>query len=159
MSAITGLKWTGRPVDDGYELIRRENGIMRSFRIREELSRLNAVRDLLARFDAFQAAYANPSVLRYATTEVTVRGPLDLCLAAREWGSEGLEIQRYKGLGEMNPDQLRETTLDVNKRTLMRMSIVDAEDADRKLAVLMGDEVQPRKEYIFNNYSKAEVDI
>ena len=61
------------------------------------------------------------------------------------------EVKRFKGLGEMDPDQLEETTMDPNKRTLIRISISDAALAEKRVKVLMGDEVEPRKEWINEN--------
>jgi DNA gyrase subunit B len=98
-----------------------------------------------------QEVYAKPATLKRKETSLIVHGPSDLLNAVMETGQKGLSLQRYKGLGEMNPEQLWETTLDVDSRTVLQVKIKEGEDADDIFSRLMGDVVEPRREFIQEN--------
>ncbi|MDP3899043.1 MAG: DNA topoisomerase (ATP-hydrolyzing) subunit B [Mesorhizobium sp.] len=104
--------------------------------------------------------YAAPPVLRRKDVNEPITGPLALLDAVFATGKKGLTLQRYKGLGEMNAEQLWETTLDPNVRSLLQVKISDATDADSLFARLMGDDVEPRREFIQDNaLSVANLDV
>ncbi len=88
-----------------------------------------------------------------------IHGPVSLFEAVTDAGREGVKLQRYKGLGEMNPGQLWETTLDTNERSLLQVRVKEVDEADDIFTKLMGDVVEPRREFIQDNSLSANVDV
>ncbi|MBR0660794.1 DNA topoisomerase (ATP-hydrolyzing) subunit B [Neoroseomonas oryzicola] len=104
--------------------------------------------------------FATAPVLALGANEHNLRGPLDAFDKLIGEGRRGLAIQRFKGLGEMNPDQLWKTTLDPAARTLLKVRIEDVEDAEQVFSTLMGDLVEPRRDFIVGNALKvANLDV
>ncbi|HYC68570.1 DNA topoisomerase (ATP-hydrolyzing) subunit B [Brevundimonas sp.] len=151
--------WTGSPGAQGavvFERVRR--AVTERIVLEEALIRSLDARRLAERSAAFEGLFEKPGVYRRKDKSVTIRGPLDLLEAVLDAGKKGIAIQRYKGLGEMNPEQLWETTLDANARTLLKVSVEHQEDASDLFAKLMGDVVEPRREFIQANALDAAVD-
>src|SRR5437588_5862914 len=106
-----------------------------------------------------QEAYPKPGLLRRKDTETVIHGPVALFESVTGTGREGVKLQRYKGLGEMNPEQLWQTTLDTNARSLLQVKIKEVDEADDIFTKLMGDVVEPRREFIQDNSLSANVDV
>jgi DNA gyrase subunit B len=107
-----------------------------------------------------QEVYGRPAILRRKDTEIAIHSPMELLQEIFRQGRRGISMQRYKGLGEMNPEQLWETTLDVNARTLLRVEVKELDQADDLFTKLMGDVVEPRRDFIRENaLSVANLDV
>ena len=104
---------------------------------------------------SLQEIYSHPATLRRKDSEQEITSPTMLLEVVYAAGRKGLSIQRYKGLGEMNPDQLWETTLDPDARTLRRVEVKDALEADKIFSTLMGEVVEPRRDFIQDNALKV----
>ena len=151
--------WSGEPaVGGGFTFSRMKRGVSEKVVLDDQTLHAADARRLAERAVALAETFSAPAVFRRKDKSQTVRGPLDLMNAVMEAGRRGLTIQRYKGLGEMNPEQLWETTLDSEARTLLQVKVNHADDADDMFSRLMGDLVEPRREFIQANALDAEVD-
>jgi DNA gyrase subunit B len=108
---------------------------------------------------SLQEVYPRPGMFRRKGEDTPIHGPVGLFEAVMAAGRKGLTLQRYKGLGEMNPDQLWETTLDTDARSLLQVKVKEGEEADNIFAELMGDLVEPRRDFIQKNALAASVDV
>ncbi len=141
--------WSGRPTQDrGLRLSRSLRGVDEIRTLDGPVLRSGEARKLGEFTGALQEVYSLPAELIRRDRKNPVFGPVSLLEAVLEEGGKGLTLQRYKGLGEMNPDQLWETTLDPEVRTLLRVKIKDGTEAGDLFTRLMGDEVEPRREFI-----------
>jgi DNA gyrase subunit B len=149
--------WQGRITQDhGIRLARILRGVEEIRTLDGAVLRSGEARRLSQVSQETRDVYGMPSRLVRKEREVTVHGPSDLLAAILAEGEKGLTLQRYKGLGEMNPDQLWETTLDPEARTLLQVRVADLAEADDLFTKLMGDVVEPRREFIQQNALSVE---
>ncbi|HLI66510.1 MAG TPA: DNA topoisomerase (ATP-hydrolyzing) subunit B [Caulobacteraceae bacterium] len=151
--------WSGETGEAGYAFARTRRGVTERIVLEPALTHSADARRLAERAAKLADTFAKAAVFRRRDRSQTIRGPLDLVAAVFDAGRRGLTVQRYKGLGEMNPEQLWETTLDSNARTLLQVKVTHADDADDIFTRLMGDLVEPRREFIQDNALDAEVDV
>ena len=152
--------WSGNFDNDGSLIMEREvRGVMDRVVLRTAFRDSADARRLHKMANALKETYGQPASFKRGEEDtVEVYGPAQLLEIIFAGGRKGFKIQRYKGLGEMNPDQLWETTLDVNARTLLQVKIEDAGGADDLFTMLMGDVVEPRRNFIIANALDADVD-
>jgi DNA gyrase subunit B len=153
--------WTGEANEDGTLTFRRTvRGVTETTSIDPALLGSADARKLDGHARHLQEVYGKAAILRRKDGETPVRGPRALLDAVFAVGRKGIALQRYKGLGEMNAEQLWETTLDPNVRSLLQVRIAEAVEADDIFERLMGDEVEPRRDFIqANALSVANLDV
>jgi len=152
--------WHGEPTPDGgLKFWREVRGVREAVAIDGALIASADARKLDRMTTELQLTYLKSGSLRRKDETREIRSPSELLDAIFEWGRKGLALQRYKGLGEMNPEQLWETTLDENARSLLVVKVQHADEAGELFAKLMGDVVEPRREFIQDNAIYASVDV
>ncbi len=149
--------WQGRITQDhGIRLARILRGVEEVRTLDGPMLRSGEARKTGSFTQSLQEVYNTPATLIRRDRTQVIHGPLSLLKSILDEGEKGLSLQRYKGLGEMNPDQLWETTLDPDARTLLQVRVDDMVDADDLFTKLMGDVVEPRREFIQQNALSVE---
>jgi len=149
--------WSGRITQDhGIRLSRILRGVEELRTLDGAVLRSGEARRLSASSANTRDIYRDPARLIRKDREQAIHGPIDLLKSILAEGEKGLSLQRYKGLGEMNPEQLWETTLDPEARTLLQVKVDDLAEADDIFTKLMGDVVEPRREFIQANALNVE---
>jgi DNA gyrase subunit B len=152
--------WQGRFEEgDGFHFERTIRGVKEVAIIDQALLGSAEARKLDEHAVSLQDVYPKSGVLRRKDEETAIFGPISLFDAVMAIGRKGLTLQRYKGLGEMNPEQLWETTLDTNARSLLQVAVKEIDEANTIFDELMGDNVQPRRVFIEQNALAASVDV
>ncbi|SOC27307.1 DNA gyrase subunit B [Thalassospira xiamenensis] len=157
---MPNTRWRGAARDGKLELTWRRKGIESTITVGKEITDEAAVMSLLYSLELLQQYFVT-GVNVVIDDEVTLVGsPTELYHLLRKKGEAGLQVSRYKGLGEMNPDQLWETTLDPARRSLLQLQTRDAATTDEVVSILMGNDVEPRKEFIISHAKQVtNIDI
>jgi DNA gyrase subunit B len=144
--------WSGEITeDDALAFSRTVRGVTETHHIDRALLQSADARKLRQLADRLDELFGGVPTLTRKGDTTPIYGPASLFKAVTDFGRKGLSLQRYKGLGEMNAEQLWETTLDPNARTLLRVEIDQTDEADQIFTALMGDLVEPRREFIQDN--------
>jgi DNA gyrase subunit B len=163
MNAIaeeTERGWSGRLEANGYVLVREVRGVRQAAALDAGLLASADARRLDEHARPLSEAFADRATFARRGETTAITGPSELLEAVNSAGRKGVTFQRYKGLGEMNKDQLWETTLDREARTLLQVKIREVDEADDIFVKLMGDIVEPRREFIQDNaLSVANLDV
>jgi len=139
----------------GIAFVRTRRGVTERQVIDGALLRSSEARRLDEMAPDLQTLYARPAMLIAKDLEKRITGPVEMFDTIIGLGRKGISFQRYKGLGEMNPEQLWETTLDPEVRTLLRVGIEHGDQAEEVFSTLMGDVVEPRRDFIQDNALKV----
>ncbi|MFY9294106.1 MAG: DNA topoisomerase (ATP-hydrolyzing) subunit B [Methylorubrum rhodinum] len=152
--------WTGEASEGGYLFSRTLRSVKQVATLDAALIASQEARRFAERAEALREIYSEPVTLARKGDETVLHGPVGLFEAVMAFGRKGLQLQRYKGLGEMTAQQLWETTLDREVRSLLQVKVKDTTDADDLFVKLMGDVVEPRREFIQENaLSVANLDV
>jgi len=158
MSSETERGWKGEILEDfSLRFSREVRGVTEVQHIDSNLIHSAEAHRLNSMKEELQETYTKSGKFTYKEKSDTINSPIELLEAVLAIGRKGLTMQRYKGLGEMNPEQLWETTLDSEVRTLLQVKVNHGDEADEVFSTLMGDVVEPRREFIQKNALKVRV--
>ncbi len=141
--------------NDNFKFVREENKVKETFEIKKHDIEKNLFERLNSFSDIIQEFFLSPSKLSFKDEELEIVTPRELVNLSFELSKKGITVQRYKGLGEMNPDQLWDTTLDPSFRSILKVKVDDAQRADEIFSELMGEDVDKRKTFIQSNAKKV----
>jgi DNA gyrase subunit B len=160
ISNLNEEKWTARFNEKARQLIfvHSKNEIEKNYKIDESFLNKSEVRKLEASSSDIIDIFVEGAYLNIGEKEYFLKGPVDLFNEINRFTRKSYKIQRYKGLGEMNPDQLWETTLDPDARTLLQVQYKDLWEADDLFGKLMGNNVEARRNFIQKFALEAEID-
>ncbi|MFO1243092.1 MAG: DNA topoisomerase (ATP-hydrolyzing) subunit B [Rickettsiales bacterium] len=142
--------------EEGFKVSRTRRGVEETYFIGDKLYHSKEAKELHGMAAYLQDIYGGPVAIERKGAKQTINGPVQLFRAFMDIGKKGMSVQRFKGLGEMNPEQLWDTTLNPENRTLLQVKIEHSEEAEQAFATLMGDVVEPRRDFIVENALKVE---
>ena len=151
-------QWEVTKGAQGILVHRMKRGVQERYLLDDKLMQSREARYIAEKSSLLSSIYGQggQATFRRKASELTIRTPSELYNGVMEMGRKGVYVQRFKGLGEMNPEQLWETTLDPKTRTLLQVNVEHAENADEVFSTLMGDVVEPRRNFIVDNALKVE---
>ncbi|ABD44620.1 DNA gyrase, B subunit [Ehrlichia chaffeensis str. Heartland] len=139
------------PKEDEISIFRLSHGLVDKYYINSAMMNSEDIKHVIAMCDGIEDIFYNMPILSTKDNNIKISSPTSLVDNIIEFGKKDMTLQRFKGLGEMNADQLWDTTLNPETRTLLKIKIADCEAADSIFSVLMGDFVEPRRDFINNN--------
>src|SRR5205085_1116078 len=160
LSEETERGWKGEFREgEGFRFERTVRGVLEVASLDQALLGSADARKLDEHAAILQQVYPRAATLTRKEDKTAIHGPVGLFEAVTGAGRKGISLQRYKGLGEMNPNQLWETTLDTNARSLLKVNVKEVDEANVLFDELMGDKVEPRRAFIEQNALTASVDV
>ncbi len=150
-SVYNDYTWEVAVTDNNIHISRLFQGLADKYLLPLNLLKNRNIENILSLLEDIVPLFSGNSFLQAQDCKIKITSPSELAKVIMEYGKKGITLQRFKGLGEMNADQLWETTLNSETRTLLKVEIKDCEVADSMFSILMGDIVEPRRDFINNN--------